>query len=201
LWFDGHASASTNIYYEVDVAAGEAMNRIVEGYRYSTSPDGRHLAYGIISRGVREAGTESIRVESASVVLDGKVVYPPTGDALEYTLLSPFVWAPDNSQFAFIASTGDVNNAHLLLAKLNGGACTVTRVATPQAPEQVYWLPDGVLAFSSNAGYFNVEPDSGRALAMGEQTVRQWLVVISDHKSMYVEDCFCAGSAVAGWRE
>jgi hypothetical protein len=170
---EGHVNPATTLYLEWSVAKGKLVDE-KPGSWFAVSPDGRSLA----QRAHVPLGAP-VEFTSASLVIDGEVVYPWTAstDQPFHQFLGAFAWSHNSHRIALLDQVGDAID--VVTVSTEGKAKATHAPITLQGTDpQLAWSGDFVIV-RTDQDALRINPESGKVdvLAPGASGSR------SDHGS------------------
>ncbi len=150
----GHINPSTSKYLEWDVTSGRLVDE-KSGSWFAVSPDGRFVA----QRAHVPHGTPA-PYDSAMLMINGKVVYPPSGDSVYHRFAGGLAWSADSRQLALLDRAGSTTE----LVVITSGGEEIKRAPLPEtiAPSELWWKTDAIF-IRGDGETWRVDPSTGKS--------------------------------------
>jgi hypothetical protein len=158
VYAEGHVNPSTTKYFEWDLPSGRLVDE-KPGSWFAVSPDGRFVAQRAhVPHGAPPP------YDSATLLINDKVAYPPEGDTGYHKFTGGAAWSPDSTRVALL---DEQNDAVSLVIIAPGKGTTRTPVAASAGPAEVSWSGSNGVTIRSGDDEWHVDAAGGKVEKTG----------------------------------
>jgi hypothetical protein len=144
VFIEGHVNPSTTKYLEWEVASGRLVDEKA-GSWFTVSTDGQFVAQRAhVPHGAPPP------YDSATLVINDRVVYPAAADDTYHRFASRFAWSDDGSRLAMIDITGET--AELVVVTPADASVTRAPFAALDGSAELSWSGAGTVVIQTDSG-------------------------------------------------